>query len=340
MRDSLARERSAPSAPLSLPEVYSLVRKDLDEIEKRLVAIERPDVPRTAEIMDHVLSLQGKRVRPLLLLLVTRLSDAADREDVLWASTVVELVHTATLLHDDCLDGTSLRRGVPTVNHRWDPHSAILMGDYLFTKAFDLLCEHGLYAALRILTFHTFRMTCGMNREFAGRRDARLPLEEYLRIIDEKTAALFVSSCEIGAVLAELPETTATALSEFSRDLGSAFQVIDDVFDFTGDPAAIGKPVGTDFKLGFATLPLIHALKEGDTTRGRQVAEWFSRGDVTEEEWTAARQFVIDSGGVDAAKEKARALATSARERLSTLTADLPIGPLLATAETMIARSR
>jgi octaprenyl-diphosphate synthase len=340
MADSLARESSLPSTSMTLPEVYSLVADDLAEVEKRLAAIERPEVPLTSEIMEHVLALRGKRVRPLLLLLVNRLGRAEDPDGVLWASAVIELVHTASLLHDDCLDGTTIRRGVPTVNHRWDSQAAILMGDYLFTIGFDLLCKHDLYPALHILTHHTHRMTCGMNREYASRHDAELDIDEYLRIIDEKTGALFVSSCEIGAVLGGLSEEATATISEFGRDLGFAFQIIDDIFDFTGDPAAIGKPVGTDFRLGFATLPLLLAFRQGDAARSREVAGIFRRGRPTDGEWKDVREFVVASGGIEGARERALAYAYSARDRLLTLGEHEGIDPLLATVEYMIARGR
>ena len=340
MSETLAHGTSFPGAKMTLPEVFALVGPDLHEIEQRLASLERPDVPLTTEIMDHVLAMRGKRVRPLLLILTSRLGKNVDRNGVLWASTVIELVHTATLLHDDCLDGTSIRRGVRTVNSEWSQQAAILMGDYLFTKGFDLLREHGLDEALRILTMHTHRMTCGMNREYAGRRNAELPADEYFRIIEEKTGALFISSCEIGADLAGLPPELAEVVSGFGRDLGFAFQIIDDIFDFTGDPAEIGKPVGTDFRLGFATLPLIRAFESGDPDRAARVAEVFSRGEVTEEEWESVREFVLESGGVETARETALKFAYSARDRLAALNGAEEVAPLLATVEYMIARGR
>jgi len=339
MPDSLARAASSEMTTLTLPEVFALVNGDLQEVENRLATVERPDVPMTSEIMDHVLAMQGKRVRPLLLMLVSRLGNAP-RDGVLWASTVIELVHTATLLHDDCLDDTTLRRGVPTVNHQWGQQAAILMGDYLFTKAFDLLCEHRLHGALHVLVHHVYRMTCGMNREYAGRRRADLAVEEYLRIIDEKTGALFVSSCEIGALLGGLPEARAAEVSQFGRDLGYAFQIIDDVFDFTGDPTEIGKPVGTDFRLGFATLPLLYALEDADPKRAEKVMRVFERGDVTDEEWETARSFVCEGTAIARARETALDYAYSARDRLVSFNGHEGVAPLLATVEYMISRGR
>lgn len=340
MPESLAREGFVTGATMTLPEVLERVGPELAEIESRLASIERPDVPLTAEIMDHVLALRGKRVRPLLLLLVSKLGEEPDREGVLWASAVIELVHTATLLHDDCLDGTELRRGFPTVNHRWGQQAAILMGDYLFTKGFDLLSEHGLHAALSLLTRHTLDMTAGMNREFAGRHRADLSEEEYLTIIREKTGALFVASCELGAVLGGLSEDAARTVSAFGRDLGLAFQIVDDIFDFTGSPTEIGKPTGQDFRLGFATLPFIHALERGDPDEAAAVARVFSRGDVTDDEWEEARQFVLGSGGVESARERALELAYAARDRLAAFNGAEAVSPLLATVEYVIARGR
>lgn len=339
MADPAAREILHKASGLRLPDVLELVREDLEEIERRLATIQRPDVPLTAEILDHVLAMRGKRVRPLLLLLVSRLG-RPDRDAVLWASAVIEMVHTATLLHDDCLDDTTVRRGFPTVNHRWGQQAAILMGDYLFTAGFELLCEHRLHHALHILVHHTYRMTRGMNREHASRRDPSLPVDEYLRIVDEKTGALFVSSCEIGALLAGLPEESIGRSSGFGRDLGRAFQIIDDIFDYAGDPESIGKPVGTDFRLGFATLPLLYAWEDGDRKRGRAVAGCFARGDVTEAEWEEAREFVLASGAPERARETALAAAYAARDRLAFLNGHEGVAPLLATVEYMIARGR
>ena len=339
MPKTVAREAHRPASPMSLPDVLELVGDDLAEIERRLAAIQRPDVPLTAEILDHVLAMRGKRVRPLLLLLVSRLG-RADRDAVLWASAVIEMTHTATLLHDDCLDDTRIRRGFPTVNHRWGQQAAILMGDYLFTTGFELLCEHRLHHALHILVHHTYRMTRGMNREYAGRRDPSLPIDEYLRIVDEKTGALFVSSCEIGALLAGLSEDAIARLSTFGHELGRAFQIIDDIFDYAGDPESIGKPVGTDFRLGFATLPLLYAWETGDPAQGRAVAKSFARGDVTDAEWEHAREFVLESGGAKRARETALLYAYAARDRLAFLNGHEGVAPLLATVEYMIARGR
>ncbi len=330
-----------PAAPaMTLPEVFRLLEDDLERFESALESLDRVDIPLASAIMDHVLSLRGKRARPLLLMLVARLGETRRRDDVLWSSVALELIHTASLLHDDCLDGTSLRRGLPTVNHRWGSQAAILMGDYLFTKGFEILCEHRLAHVLRIMSLHTYRMTCGMNREYASWRNAALSEAEYLRIVEEKTAALFVAACEIGGVLAELPESLVAQLSAFGRDLGHAFQIIDDVFDFSGDPQEIGKPVGTDFRLGFATLPLLHAFAHGDKVRGARVAASFARGQVTDAEWEEARSFVIDSGGVEAARARALAYAVSARDRLAVLNGSEGAAPLHATVEYMIARGR
>lgn len=325
---------------MTLPDVFRLLEDDLDSFESALESLDRVDIPLASAIMDHVLSLRGKRARPLLLMLVGRLGESTVRDHVLWSSVALELIHTASLLHDDCLDGTTLRRGLPTVNHRWGSQAAILMGDYLFTKGFEILCEHRLAHVLRIMSLHTHRMTCGMNREYAAWRNAELDEEEYLRIVEEKTAALFVAACEIGGVLASLPDALVAQLSAFGRDLGYAFQIIDDVFDFAGDPQEIGKPVGTDFRLGFATLPLIHSLVHGDPSWASRVSAAFTRGNVTDAEWEDARAFVLESGGVEAARARALAYALSARRRLAALNGSEGAAPLLATVEYMISRGR
>jgi geranylgeranyl pyrophosphate synthase len=181
-------------------------------------------------------------------------------------------------------------------------------------------------------------MTCGMNREYAGRHQATLPVEEYLRIVEEKTGALFAASCEIGSVLAGLPVETARTMSEFGRDLGYVFQIVDDLLDFTGDPRGIGKPVGTDFRLGFATLPFLLALERGDRREGADVARFFARGDIDDAEWERARRFVLEAGGADAARDRALEYAESARANLRRLNGSEAVAALLATVEYLIDR--
>jgi octaprenyl-diphosphate synthase len=338
MPESLAQYPALPE--MTLPDVMRLLETDLDRFEAALESLERVDIPLSSAIQDHVLSLRGKRARPLLLMLVARLGEKQVDDEVLWSSVALELIHTASLLHDDCLDGATLRRGLPTVNHRWGSQAAILMGDFLFTKGFEILCEHRLVHALRIMSLHTYRMTCGMNREYAAWRNPTITPADYLRIVDEKTAALFCAACEIGGVLASLEDGLIAQLSAFGRDLGHAFQIIDDIFDFSGDPLEIGKPVGTDFRLGFATLPLIHALENGNGRRATRVASIFKKKKVSDEEWEEARSFVLESGGVEAARERALSFALSARARLAVLNGSEGAAPLHATVEYMIARGR
>ncbi|HET9888009.1 MAG TPA: polyprenyl synthetase family protein, partial [bacterium] len=194
--------------------------------------------------------------------------------------------------------------------------------------------------ALRIMSLHTYRMTCGMNREYAAWRNPTITAADYLRIVDEKTAALFCAACEIGGVLASLEDGLIAQLSAFGRDLGHAFQIIDDIFDFTGDPLEIGKPVGTDFRLGFATLPLIHALENGNGRKATRVASIFKKKKISDQEWEEARGFVLESGGVEAARERALSFALSARARLAVLNGSEGAAPLHATVEYMIARGR
>jgi octaprenyl-diphosphate synthase len=214
------------------------------------------------------------------------------------------------------------------------------MGDYLYTTGFELLRANGLIDSLAALTRQVYRMTCGMNREYGARFDAALDRESYFRIVSEKTGALFEACCEIGAQLGNLPQDSVERLVPFGKDLGLAFQIIDDVFDYAGDPDAIGKPVGTDFRLGFATLPLILAFEQGDPERGRRVAEVFARGNITDEEWEDARDFVLGTGAIETARAKALEHAIAARDRLAFLNGSPGVAPLLATAEFMIARGR
>lgn len=325
---------------MTFTEVLDEIQPDLEALEERLRSLQRPSIPMSSEIMDYVLSMCGKRVRPILLMLTARVGEPRDREALLWASVVVELIHTATLLHDDCIDEGVLRRGFPTVNHRWGPQAALLMGDYLFTKGFEILSQRRLDRALGILSRHTHKMTRGMNRELASRYDPRIGEEEYLRIAEEKTGSLFMASCEIGAEVGNIPPESAELLSSFARTVGIAFQIVDDVLDFAADPAETGSPLGNDFRLGFATLPLIYALKDGDPSAAAEVAESFRQREITESSWERARDLVISSGAVEASRRRAGVFAQAARDHLSSLAGSNGLGPLYSIADFVVSRRR
>jgi octaprenyl-diphosphate synthase len=215
------------------------------------------------EIGGFVGDGEGKRVRPTLHLLCSRMCGYPGEHDVLLA-TVLEYIHTATLIHDDVIDEADTRRGRPSVNARWGNSLSVLFGDWLFAKAMDLALRAGSLEVMRMLAEVTLRMTEGemLQTRYVGRID--LSVDEHLDMVERKTAALFGCCCEIAGVLADVDDSRRVALREYGTNLGRAFQLIDDLLDFTGDSGRLGKPAASDLREGKATLPVLDLLSMGD----------------------------------------------------------------------------
>ena len=236
------------------------IRHELDLVERELESAFTPDVGLVRAIGEHLLSVKGKRVRPVLVLLAAR-TGTFILEQAVVAAQAVELVHTATLLHDDSIDRSHLRRGLPTVNKIWDDQVSVIMGDHLFCKAFKLLHDNGLGEVASILASGSDSMTYGEMSQMDWRGRFDISEETYLSIIRRKTASLFSSACEAGAIVGGLAGDLRRDLREYGENIGIAFQIVDDLLDFVGDVGVMGKPVGNDFKDGRITLPLIVAAR-------------------------------------------------------------------------------
>jgi octaprenyl-diphosphate synthase len=236
------------------------IRPDLDRVEEQLEAWSRSANPLTAEVSRYVLRKRGKRLRPALVLLTSRLFGRAAEESVFLAS-LVELIHTASLIHDDIIDRAETRRGAESVHSRWGPNITVLLGDYLYIKSIGLSLRSKHDKIIRLLAEVSAEMIEGELDEYAVGGDLAISEEQYLGIIDKKTASLFSACCRIGAVLGGATEAEERNLAEFGRNLGLCFQVVDDLLDFTGDELVLGKPVLSDLAEGRVTLPLINILK-------------------------------------------------------------------------------
>ena len=227
-------------------------------------------------IIEQLLDSGGKRIRPALTILSSRFHEA-DRDAVISVAASVELFHTATLVHDDAIDGSHLRRGRPTVNHAWDGQVAVLVGDNLFSRAASLSAGVENPYLIRLLAETVLTISSGELRE-ALRDGHEIPTsEEYHARILRKTAALFAAACEAGAILSDAPETEVAALRQYGRNLGIAFQIMDDVLDFAGREDLLGKPIGTDLRQGTVTLPAIYYLREHPLPE--ELGEVLLRGD-------------------------------------------------------------
>jgi octaprenyl-diphosphate synthase len=243
-----------------MEQLYAPVKDELRETEKLFREQLRHEDAFVDELVSHGCLLGGKRLRPALLLLAAKAVGEITREHYLLGA-VVEMIHTATLVHDDVLDEASTRRHLATVNARWDNEAAVLLGDYLFTHAFYLASTTGSTTACRVIGESTNRVCEGEIRQKGSRGNWQLTEAAYFTIIDGKTAALTECSCRLGALFAGANENATHRMAEFGRLLGMAFQVADDLLDVLGQPGVVGKTLGTDLEKQKPTLPLIHALK-------------------------------------------------------------------------------
>jgi octaprenyl-diphosphate synthase len=309
--DPVGRARSA-----DLREIVSLVEEDLARVEVLFAEQFRSDVSLVPEIGRYVQDGGGKRIRPALLLLAAGLCGyKGERAAVL--ATVVEFIHTATLLHDDIIDQATVRRGRSSVNSRWGNDITVLLGDFLYTKAMATALSRDNLRILRLLSDVTLRMVEGQLLEIERNGDLMVSEAGHLDIVRRKTADLFSACLRIGAMVAEAGEEREAALASYGLNLGICFQMIDDLLDFTADEKVLGKPTANDLREGKLTLPVIFLLRRAGRAGADMVSavladRGFER--VSREQLVAAAH---DAGALDEARALAERYAEQARQDLS-----------------------
>ena len=305
------------SADSSILALQRPVRRQLDLVQNRLQGLFKTPIPILNQVGGHVLATRGKKFRPTLLLLTAKLRGHLG-EDAVVCATVVELVHAAALIHDDSVDRSQLRRGMPTVNELWTDEMAIIMGDYLYAQSMALLVDNGHNTAMSIMARVVSEMSCGEALEFQHAFDLEVTEAQYEELIRAKTGSLIGAATEIGAGLngGARDVSRRERYRKFGEQVGVAFQIVDDLFDYQADSGTTGKPVGHDLAEGKVTLPLIAALRsatESDRKRLRRLAlnkRW------TPERWAELKTLVEKCGGFEYAKARARARADEARRIL------------------------
>ena len=298
--------------------ILDLIAPKLELVEEELLRHFESPVRTVREVGEHILGAGGKRLRPALLLLVSKMLRYEGLADVTYGA-VVELIHTATLVHDDIIDEAAVRRGRTSINYRWGNHLTVLVGDYLYTHSMKLALVEGMLEPLRLLANVTINMTEGeiLGLEQAGRAD--LSIDEYLDIVRRKTGVLFGACCQIPAYFAGLPEANASRLFDYGCNLGICFQLIDDLLDFTSSTEVLGKPALSDLKDGKVTLPLILArpqMKPAERELVARVAETRSFDGADPEE---ILRLVQRYDSLERARTMAREYATRAQEALEML---------------------
>ena len=292
-----------------------LARRDMARVDALIGERLHSDVPVIPALGDHLISAGGKRLRPLLTVAAARLAGAKD-DDCLKLATAVEFVHTATLLHDDVIDGSKLRRGKVAAHLIWGGASSVLVGDFLFARAFELMVEAGSMRALDIIARASSVIAEGEVLQLTRAHDLNLDQATYLEIIKAKTAELFAAAAEAGAVSANAHDREIRALRAYGLNLGLAFQLADDALDYSGVAETLGKDAGDDFREGKATLPLLLAIARSGP---REAAFWeraIGRREQTEADFRRARELIVGVGALETTLDLAADYACAAKRAL------------------------
>ncbi len=306
--------------PVTAPpmDLYAPIAGDLEAVEQVLTRELRSRYAEVTRIAEHTRQYRGKRLRPVLLLLVARACGRLTPAHAVLGA-VVEMIHTATLVHDDILDGASLRRHVPTVNARWGTQAGVLLGDFLFTHAFHLAATLDDVRACRIIGQATNRVCEGELCQQLTQGNLDLTEAEYLDVIDGKTAELVACCCQLGALFAGASPEVVAGLTTYGRHLGLAFQIADDVLDLAGDEKTTGKSLGTDLEQQKLTLPIIHLLATGSPAQVEQARTILSRH--SPEDRRALLPLLQATESIAYARHRALEYTASARAELAALPA-------------------
>jgi octaprenyl-diphosphate synthase len=295
--------------------VTALVGEDLAAVEAEIERELRSPVPLIQEMGDYIAGAGGKRLRPILLLLAARVADYRGPRAVRLAC-VVELLHTATLIHDDVVDAAPLRRGRPSANAQWGDDASVLVGDHLYSKSFALLVRDNDRGVMETLARSTVSMTEAEVYQLQLKRSGLTSEADYMRIITQKTASFMSACCRIGALLGALPPDQTEALTRYGLDIGIAFQISDDALDFTADQARLGKAIGADLREGKRTLPLIAMLERATPAEAERVRAALRRRTLDTAEIADIRRLVLEHDGVESARARAQTYARAAKADL------------------------
>jgi octaprenyl-diphosphate synthase len=301
--------------PLDLARIFEPVRADLERVEQEFQRQVESRVQLIPQIGRYIQNSGGKRIRPALLLMAARLGNYSGDGGVLYAS-VVEFIHSATLIHDDIVDEAELRRGRLSVHSRWGNDITVLLGDYLYIKSMAIALTQDSLDIIRLLCDVTLRMIEGELYQLTKNGDVGIAEEEHFEIIRRKTAYLFAGCARIGGMLGSTTREQQEALWDYGFKLGIAFQVVDDLLDYTADETTLGKPIGSDLREGKVTLPIIRLLSKGDARATELISAVVNDRAVTPEQWREIRQLLAATGACDAAYDTALEYATQAKNGL------------------------
>jgi octaprenyl-diphosphate synthase len=331
---------SAPTKhPDALSALVSLLEADLEACNRTIVA--RMDSPVTLipQLAAHIVAAGGKRLRPLLTLAAARLCGYHGERHISLAACV-EFIHTATLLHDDVVDESVLRRGLASANAVFGNQASVLVGDFLFARAFQLMVDDGSLTVLAILSRAAATIAEGEVLQLVTQNDLATSEARYLDVVRGKTAALFAAACEVGGVVAERPGEEIAALSAFGMNLGVAFQLVDDALDYTADQAVLGKTVGDDFREGKITLPVLAAYHAGDPEERAFWQRTIEETEQTDTDLNHALNLMARRDAIGATLQRACGFATAAKGALAVFPDNELRRALLDVADYTVSRAR
>lgn len=316
---------------VQLQALVAPIAGDLSRMREVLAEALASDVPAVSDMTDHIGRFRGKQLRGALVLLTGRARAAAQRRDTSdgelhVVAAIVELIHLATLVHDDVLDGADKRRRVASVNRRWDNQVAVLLGDLIYSRAFHLSTTLRSPLASQLLSTITQEICAGEIEQAAGRYDFEMPIESYERIATAKTGALYGAACELGIRFPDGSEFDGAGMRAFGREIGLAFQIIDDLIDLTEDEKVAGKSTGTDVEDGKVTLAVLHAYRDADAATRARIRDAYTLPGLDQEpggRLARLREVCDLEPGCELARKRAQELVVSARSRLERI----PEGP-------------
>lgn len=316
----------------------ALIEAELKNVELQFKKDLESDVHLIRKVGEYVLSSGGKRIRPALLLLSAKLCGYEGTRHISIAS-VIEFIHTATLLHDDVVDDASLRRGLVSANKLWGNEASVLVGDYLFSKSFSIMVEDGDLDILRVICGATTRIAEGEVLQLASMSDLDMTETRYIEVVKSKTAVLLATACQAGAILGKAYGARETALHDFGMDLGTAFQLIDDTLDYVSNEEQFGKSIGHDLKEGKVTLPLIHTLKQCSPSERQEMADVILSDTLEDEDFRKVIALVRAYGGIEYTLRTAGEYVAMGKSRLALFPDSPGKSALLSLADYVITRS-
>ena len=314
-----------------------LIEEDLKTLESSIQKLIATRVSFIKEIVNYIIKSGGKRVRPILVILTAKLCGYKNEKHISYAA-IIEFIHTATLLHDDVVDNAQTRRGSSTANIVWGNEPSVLVGDFLYSKSFELMAEDGNHEILKTISKATTALSEGEILELLKTSDIDTREEEYFEIIGNKTAVLFSAACEIGAILGNIDKEKRLSLKNFGYNLGIAFQLTDDILDYISYDNILGKHVGTDLKEGKVTLPLIHALKSTNEKEKAFIKKVLEKNNVTIKDFERVRNIILKHGGTEYASTIAKQYIDTTKKFLNIFQPSPYKNALLSLADYMLKR--